>query len=269
MSCGTRTSATSAQSPSPWLVAREVLGGCKGCALPYSDHLSTPGAPLSRSSEGKARSEMDLGAWSAGKMGGQADWSGRIRGPGKRRDGGWAALTPAIAWAPKRKVGVVVVALRLSPPSGPSGQCQCQIRLLASGCGGEHGSAPRSGSDSPSSSQRDLLGPRRETGRQGRLIGLVLAVPRKVGLGVSSSRSWGVDLAPPCPSRGSPRLHWREVSPVSDTSTMMCRAHSLTPLDLCPSTITFEISVAVPFRFGHGSGTDGGSAAGVVAQLAG
>lgn len=66
--------------------------------------------------EGKGRSEMPLGAWSAGKRAGHGDWPRRIRGTGRPRDGGWATLTPAIAWALHRKVGVVVVASRPSVP---------------------------------------------------------------------------------------------------------------------------------------------------------
>lgn len=161
---------------------------------------------------------MGLGPWSAGKPGksaGQGDWSRRIRGAGQRRDGGWATLTPAIAWALHGKVGVVVIALRPSPPSGPRRHCQCQIRLPASECGGEHGSAPRSGSDSPSPSQRDLLGPHRETGRQGRLIGLRALCFQKSWAGCLELAAGGVDLAPPCPSSKVPKVTLGKSSPVS------------------------------------------------------
>lgn len=175
-------------------------------------------------------------------------------------------MTPAIAWTLHRKVGVDVVALRLSPPSRPSRQCQCQIRLLASGCGGEHGSAPRSGSDSPSPSRRDLFGPHRETGRQGRLIGLRSLCSQKSWAGclelAAGCRAWPRHAPPQgpqgCIGEKFP-CRWTHPHDVPNTFT--------DPSD--PSITILNILIAVLIPFGHGSRNDGGGDAGLVAQLAG
>lgn len=84
-------------------------------------------------------------------MAGHRDWSGRNRDPGQdEREGGLLGRQPSRGHCIGKSVSVsLLFASRPSPASRPSRQCQCQIRLLASGCGDEHGSAPRSGSDSP------------------------------------------------------------------------------------------------------------------------
>lgn len=92
---------------------------------------------------------------------------------------------------------------------------------------------------------------------------------------MSRARSLGVDLAPPCPSPKVPKVALGTSSPVCHPlhhdvpSTLTDPSGPLWPSAPPPSSSRSSLLFHFGPRFGHGSGTDGGGAAGLVAQRAG